>query len=64
MPEGADNNSNLLNPGEPTPYRIINPLAESPTLLVCDHASSRFPEALAWSQTSSVGDSASGLMIR
>jgi predicted N-formylglutamate amidohydrolase len=46
MPEGADNNSNLLNPGEPAPYRIINPLAESPTLLVCDHASSRFPEAL------------------
>ena len=46
MPEGADNNTNLLNPGEPAPYRIINPLAESPTLLVCDHASCRFPAAL------------------
>jgi predicted N-formylglutamate amidohydrolase len=46
MPEGPDNNTNLLNPGEPTPYRVINPLAESPTLLVCDHASSLFPEAL------------------
>ena len=46
MPEGPDNNANLLNPGEPTPFRVINPLAESSTLLVCDHASSRFPEAL------------------
>ena len=46
MPEGPDNNSKLLNPDEPTPYRVMNPLAEAPTLLVCDHASSRFPEAL------------------
>ena len=46
MPGGPDNNTNLLNAGEPAPYRIINPLAESPTLLVCDHASCRFPAAL------------------
>lgn len=46
MPEGHDDKPELLNPQEPTPYRVINPLAETPTLLVCDHASSRFPEAL------------------
>lgn len=46
MPEGPDNNTKLLNPDEPTPYRVINPLAEAPTLLVCDHSSSRFPQAL------------------
>ena len=46
MPEGPDNKPELLSPQEPTPYRVINPLAETPTLLVCDHASSRFPEAL------------------
>jgi len=46
MPEGPDNDNNLLSPGEPTPYRVMNPLAETPVLLVCDHASSRFPETL------------------
>jgi predicted N-formylglutamate amidohydrolase len=46
MSEGQDNNPELLGPQEPTPYRVINPLAETPTLLVCDHASSRFPEML------------------
>jgi predicted N-formylglutamate amidohydrolase len=46
MPEVHDNKPELLSPEEPTPYRVINPLAETPTLLVCDHASSRFPEAL------------------
>ena len=46
MSEGGENNNDLLSPGEPTPYRVINPLAESPVLLVCDHASSRFPESL------------------
>ena len=46
MPEGPDDKPELLSPCEPTPYRVINPLAETPTLLVCDHASSRFPEAL------------------
>ncbi len=46
MPEGPADKPELLSPHEPTPYRVINPLAETPMLLVCDHASSRFPEAL------------------
>ena len=46
MPEGPNNNSELLSPSEPTPYRVMNPVAETPVLLVCDHASYRFPAAL------------------
>lgn len=49
MPEGPNKNNEvatLLAPDEPGPYRVINPLAESPILLVCDHASCRFPESL------------------
>jgi predicted N-formylglutamate amidohydrolase len=36
----------LLSPDEPGPYRTLNPLAELPVLLVCDHASHRFPKSL------------------
>jgi predicted N-formylglutamate amidohydrolase len=36
----------LLAPDEPGPYRVLNPLAEQPILLVCDHASCRFPKSL------------------
>jgi predicted N-formylglutamate amidohydrolase len=36
----------LLADDEPGPFRVINPLAERPILLVCDHASCRFPKAL------------------
>lgn len=36
----------LLAHDEPGPFRVINPLAERPILLVCDHASCRFPKAL------------------
>jgi predicted N-formylglutamate amidohydrolase len=36
----------LLTSSEPSPFYVINPLAESPILLVCDHASCRFPQAL------------------
>ncbi len=36
----------LLSPEEPGPYRVINPLADKPVLLVCDHASCRFPKSL------------------
>ncbi|MBT8082643.1 MAG: N-formylglutamate amidohydrolase [Gammaproteobacteria bacterium] len=36
----------LLSPDEPGPYRVINPLADKPILLVCDHASCRFPASL------------------
>ena len=46
MPEGPNNNTELLSPSEPTPYRVMNPVAEAPVLLVCDHASCRFPAAL------------------
>jgi predicted N-formylglutamate amidohydrolase len=36
----------LLSPEEPGPFRVFNPLAEQPVLLVCDHASHRFPKSL------------------
>jgi predicted N-formylglutamate amidohydrolase len=36
----------LLSPDEPGPFRVLNPLAEHPVLLICDHASHRFPRSL------------------
>lgn len=36
----------LLSPDEPGPFRVLNPLADKPILLVCDHASCRFPRSL------------------
>lgn len=48
MTQGPDKNNiaTLLTPDEPGPYRVLSPLAEKPILLVCDHASDRFPKAL------------------
>ncbi len=48
MTAGPNNNSanTLLSPSEPGPFRVINPLSEVPLLLICDHASCRFPESL------------------
>jgi predicted N-formylglutamate amidohydrolase len=48
MSEGPDPNPlpPLLKADEPSPFYVVNPLAETPVLLVCDHASCRFPEAL------------------
>jgi predicted N-formylglutamate amidohydrolase len=48
MADGDNNNpaATLLSTGEPPPFRVINPLAETPVLLVCDHASCRFPKSL------------------
>ncbi len=48
MPDGDNNNTaaSLLSPGEPPPFKIVNPLAETPVLFVCDHASCRFPQSL------------------
>jgi len=48
MSDGLENNSeaSLLSASEPSPFHVLNPLAESPILLVCDHASCRIPEAL------------------
>jgi predicted N-formylglutamate amidohydrolase len=36
----------LLTADEPSPFYVVNPLSETPVLLVCDHASCRFPRAL------------------
>jgi len=33
----------LLSADEPGPFKVLNPLADLPILLVCDHASCRFP---------------------
>ena len=47
MPVGSpDNTNSLLSPTEPQPFYIQNAVSEAPVLLVCDHASCRFPEAL------------------
>jgi predicted N-formylglutamate amidohydrolase len=47
MSDGSKKKSpKLLTAGEPSPYYVVNPLAEKPVLLVCDHASCRFPQAL------------------
>jgi predicted N-formylglutamate amidohydrolase len=36
----------LLSADEPGPFQVLNPLAEDPILLGCDHASCRFPKSL------------------
>src|SRR5210317_504758 len=41
-----DTSPQLLAPDEPGPFRVLNPLAEAPILLICDHASCRFPRSL------------------
>ncbi len=38
--------SDFLGSDEPGPFKVQNPLSESPILLVCDHASDRFPKVL------------------
>jgi predicted N-formylglutamate amidohydrolase len=47
MSDGQNNtHPSLLTSSEPSPFYVVNPLAEAPVLLVCDHASCRFPQAL------------------
>lgn len=48
MTEGSSKNKiePLLSPEEPGPYQVLGPMAEKPILLVCDHASFRFPKSL------------------
>jgi predicted N-formylglutamate amidohydrolase len=47
MSDGQNNTDpSLLTSSEPSPFYVVNPLAEAPLLLVCDHASCRFPQAL------------------
>lgn len=41
-----NNQLNLLASDEPVPFVVLNPDNTAPTLLVCDHASRRFPSAL------------------
>ncbi|MCH7830090.1 MAG: N-formylglutamate amidohydrolase [Proteobacteria bacterium] len=36
----------LLSADEPGPFKVLNSLSKSPILLVCDHASCRFPKSL------------------
>ncbi len=36
----------LLAANEPMPFKVLNPTATEPILLVCDHASRRFPASL------------------
>ena len=44
--ENKELNETLLAPDEPTPFVILNKDAILPVLLVCDHASNRFPRSL------------------
>lgn len=48
MPDSSNNNNfeTLLSAGEPPPYYVMHGESEAPLLLVCDHASCRFPQAL------------------
>ena len=49
MPEGRTGAHSALPAiarDEPPPFAVLNPGAEAPLLLVCDHASRRFPRAL------------------
>ena len=53
MPESAvmsdgqyNTDPSLLTASEPSPFYVVNPLSEAPVLLICDHASCRFPQAL------------------
>jgi predicted N-formylglutamate amidohydrolase len=42
----TENPPQLLSADEPGPFQVLNPLSELPILLVCDHASCRFPKSL------------------
>lgn len=44
--QSPGNIDSLLAPDEPQPFRVLNAASEIPVLLVCDHASCRFPRAL------------------
>ena len=37
---------NLLQPDEPLPFKVLNPDSTRPILLLCDHASRRFPKVV------------------
>lgn len=43
---GGGGRSALIGPGEPAPFRVLNPHGRARLLVVCDHASNRIPAAL------------------
>ncbi|HEY2179183.1 MAG TPA: hypothetical protein VGH15_11420, partial [Caulobacteraceae bacterium] len=42
----ASSSPTLLEPGDPAPFRVVNPGADSPFLIVVDHAGRSIPRAL------------------
>ena len=42
----APKSARLLRPGDPAPFRVLNPLGRGKVLLLCDHASRAVPAAL------------------
>ena len=42
----AGRNAPLIGPGEPPPFRVLNPQGRARLLVVCDHASRRIPSSL------------------
>ena len=46
MPSEGTPPESILSNDEPAPFRVLNPTAEQPMLLVCDHASRRIPTVL------------------
>jgi predicted N-formylglutamate amidohydrolase len=44
--EAAHQAPSLISPGEPGPFRVLNPQGRARTLVVCDHASRLIPAAL------------------
>ena len=45
-PGAACRETSLIGPGEPPPFRVLNPKGRARLLVVCDHASRRIPAAL------------------
>ena len=46
MPAEGTNNSSVLASDEPAPFEVLNPDSNERLLLVCDHASRRFPTSV------------------
>lgn len=46
FPSSSARGSSLLDPGDPTPVRVLRPEASTPLLLVCDHAAKAVPKRL------------------
>jgi predicted N-formylglutamate amidohydrolase len=46
MPTEGVDKASLLAADEPASFEVLNPTSTKPLLLVCDHASSRFPASV------------------